>query len=116
MSARRAVDVVRDGDWLVAAWHGEIDMTNAEALEEHTLGYVRNTDAGLTVDLTGVSYLDSAGIRSLVAIRLLLADRQQRPNIRRRYRGPIRLIKAVRGRWGSLQNISSRELLYFLVL
>jgi anti-anti-sigma factor len=78
VSARRAVDVVRDGDWLVAAWHGEIDMTNAEALEERTLGYLRSTDAGLTVDLTGVSYIDSAGIRSLVAIRRLLVDRLQR--------------------------------------
>jgi len=73
-----AVDVVRDGDWLVAAWHGEIDMSNAEALEQDTLGSMRNTDAGLTVDLTGVSYIDSAGIRSLVAIRELLAARQQR--------------------------------------
>src|SRR2546422_9863639 len=78
MNARRVDDVVRDGDWLVAAWHGEIDMSNAEALEQHALGSMRDTDAGLTVDLTGVSYIDSAGIRSLVDLRRLLAARQQR--------------------------------------
>ena len=72
MNAPGAVDVVRDGDWLVAAWHGEIDMTNAEALQQHTLGSMHNTDSGLTVDLTGVSYIDSVGIRSLLAIRRLL--------------------------------------------
>ena len=78
MNGPGAVDVVRDGDWLVAAWHGEIDMTNAEALQRHTLGSMHNTDSGLTVDLTGVSYIDSVGIRSLLAIRRLLAARQQR--------------------------------------
>jgi anti-sigma B factor antagonist len=78
MNVPTAMDVLRDGDWVVAGWHGEIDVANAETIEQQTLGEVRNTDAGLVIDLTEVSYIDSAGIHSLVAIRRLLANRQQR--------------------------------------
>ena len=68
----------RDGDWMVVAWSGEVDMTNASALEGDTLAVMRNTDAGLTVDLSDVGYIDSAGIRSLLNIRRLVIERQQR--------------------------------------
>jgi anti-anti-sigma factor len=73
--------MAREGDWLIVAWPGEIDMTNADSLQAETLGAVRNTDAGVTMDLTGVSYIDSAGIRSLLTIRGLLADRQQQLSV-----------------------------------
>jgi anti-anti-sigma factor len=73
-----AVDLVREGDWLVAGWRGEIDAAGTGALEQETLDAVRSTDAGMTVDLSGVSYIDSAGIHTLVTMRRLLAARQQR--------------------------------------
>lgn len=53
-------------------------MSNAAGLEQAALGAMRNSDNGLTVDLGLVTYIDSAGIRSLLNMRRLLEDRQQR--------------------------------------
>lgn len=78
MSVRSETRITRDGSWVVVAWSGEIDMTNASPLESDTLSVMLNTDAGLTVDLTDVGYIDSAGIRSILNIRRLVAERQQR--------------------------------------
>lgn len=78
MSTLSNEDVEREGKWLTATWHGEIDITNSDALEQASLGALQNTDAGLIVDLTNVTYIDSAGIRSLLTMRRLLAHRQQR--------------------------------------
>lgn len=72
-----AADIEREGDWLVAAWRGEIDMSNARTLERKTLEALLNSDTGLTVDLSGAEYIDSAGIRSLLTIMRLLQERQQ---------------------------------------
>ena len=66
---------------------GEIDMSNVPGLE----AFLReHTDADLTVDLSGVSFLDSAGISTLVAARQAAADaghrlriRGERDNVRR---------------------------------
>jgi anti-anti-sigma factor len=69
-------DIVRDGRWLVATWRGDIDMANATVLEDAALASLENADSGLVIDLTEVSYLDSAGIRSLLNLRRLLAHRQ----------------------------------------
>jgi stage II sporulation protein AA (anti-sigma F factor antagonist) len=72
-----APDVIREGDWLVAQWRGDVDMTNAGLLEQKAISGLLNTDSGLTVDLTGVDYIDSAGIRALLSIRRQLDARQQ---------------------------------------
>ena len=61
----------------MAAWDGEVDMANARLLEQETIAALQNTDAGLTVDLSGVRYIDSAGSRSLLMIGRLLQQRQQ---------------------------------------
>jgi anti-sigma B factor antagonist len=77
-TASEGPEIQRDGDWLIVGWPTEIDMANAEPLQGDTLDGVRNTDNGVVVDLTAVTYIDSAGIRSLLAIKRLLAERQQR--------------------------------------
>jgi anti-anti-sigma factor len=69
-------EILRDDAWLVATWRGDVDMANASRLEEAALESLRNADDGLIVDLTRVSYLDSAGIRALLNLRRLLAHRQ----------------------------------------
>lgn len=76
-SAVRAEWKHKDG-WLMASWHGEMDMSNATALETEALNALENSDFGLVIDLGNVSYVDSAGIRSLLTLRRLLADRQQK--------------------------------------
>lgn len=71
-------DVIREGDWLVAPWHGDVDMTNAGPLEQKAVSNLLNTDSGLTIDLTNVDYIDSAGIRVLLSLRRKLEERQQK--------------------------------------
>ena len=78
MSPNDLVVFTRYGGWIIAAWQGAVDMSNAQQVERQTVRAVSNTDAALTVDLSAVTYLDSAGIRSIINIRSLLAARQQR--------------------------------------
>ncbi len=46
---------------------GEIDMANAATIGREIVGYVRGDD-GVVIDLTAVSFLDSAGVRLLDAL------------------------------------------------
>jgi len=62
---------------VVARVTGEIDLSNAATLERGMLDAVPNTAAGMVVDLTGVSYLDSAGINLLFAVGGDVRARQQ---------------------------------------
>lgn len=71
-------DIIREGDWLLVTWRGEVDMLNAATLEQKAVSALLNADSGLVIDLSGVDYIDSAGIRVLLTIRRLLDDRQQR--------------------------------------
>jgi anti-anti-sigma factor len=76
MEALSKGEILRDGHWLVSTWRGDIDMANAATLEQAALDSLENADSGLIIDLSDVSYLDSAGIRSLLNLRRLLAHRQ----------------------------------------
>jgi anti-anti-sigma factor len=78
VSVEAAAGIHRDGRWVNATWEGDIDMSNATGLEQAALGEMLNSDDGLTIDLGLVTYIDSAGIRSLLNMRRLLEDRQQR--------------------------------------
>jgi anti-anti-sigma factor len=70
---------VEDGDGtVVARITGEIDLSNAPSLERTMLDAVPNTAPGMVVDLSGVSYLDSAGIRMLGEMAERLRWREQR--------------------------------------
>jgi len=68
----------REHSWVTVQWHGDVDMANAKPLRHQTLEAVTNSDLGLIIDLTDVEYIDSAGIRTLIEIRRLLEERQQR--------------------------------------
>jgi len=63
---------------LVAVLTGEIDLSNAVALEER-IAAAGDEAVPLVVDLTAVTFLDSAGVRLLDH---LVAARQPRPAIR----------------------------------
>lgn len=63
------LDVQNDGRQMVAAVKGEVDVSNATELALRLEGAARQAgDAGLTVDLSNLRYLDSSGLRSLVAV------------------------------------------------
>ena len=42
---------------------GEVDLSNAAGVEQAVLAAIDNEATAVTIDLTGVDYLDSAGLR-----------------------------------------------------
>ena len=66
-----------NGEVLTARITGEIDLSNASELEETIVDAVPNTALGMVVDLSGVEYLDSAGLRMLVHLVERFRWRQQ---------------------------------------
>ena len=54
-----------DGELVVIAVHGDIDLDNTRALGEEILTALPNTTVGAVLDLSDVAYLDSAAIRLL---------------------------------------------------
>ena len=66
-----------DGEVLTARITGEIDLSNASELEETIVDAVPNTALGMVVDLSGVEYVDSAGVRMLVHLVERFRWRQQ---------------------------------------
>jgi anti-anti-sigma factor len=61
------VDSVRD-DALSVAVAGEIDMSNAPTVERQILEAIPNHLAEVTVDLSALDYIDSAGLRLLFTL------------------------------------------------
>ena len=54
-----------DGELIVIALHGELDLDNTSVLGEEILRALPNTTVGAVLDLSDVAYLDSAAIRLL---------------------------------------------------
>lgn len=64
-----SMDVQPTDDGAVAAVRGEVDISNAAELSLRLEGAARGAgEAGLTVDLSDLRYLDSSGLRSLVMV------------------------------------------------
>ena len=62
---------------VVATMSGEIDLSNATQITDALLGGVPNEALGLVIDLSDVSYLDSAGVRMLAELDHRLGWRAQ---------------------------------------
>jgi anti-anti-sigma factor len=73
--------VTRRGSICIGQLVGEIDISNAEAVEDALEGAMGNTDAGLILDLSQVTYVDSAGIKVLFRLANRLQTRRQRLRI-----------------------------------
>ena len=67
---------VEDGI-VIASLTGEIDLSNATEITDAVLGSVPNEALGLVIDLSDVSYLDSAGVRMLAELDHRLGWRAQ---------------------------------------
>jgi anti-anti-sigma factor len=65
------------GESLLARVDGELDLSNVPSITRELAGSVPNAALRLVLDLTEVSYLDSAGIGMLYALGRQLRDRQQ---------------------------------------
>lgn len=58
----------RQGDVVIGVLSGEVDLSNAAALERAIAEAVPNGARGLVLDLSALSYLDSSGIRLLLSL------------------------------------------------
>ena len=56
-------DTARAGDHTVLTVHGELDLSNVDALDRHIENAGRR--GGLALDLSGVAYLDSSALRTI---------------------------------------------------
>ena len=71
------VEVRTDPDVVIARLSGDVDLACTSTVAAEVLPAVTNAAAGLVIDLTGVRYLDSAGIQMLFEFaRQLEAGRQ----------------------------------------
>ena len=55
------------GRWEIAV-AGEVDLENAGALEQHLQDVITNRARSVVLDLGGLTYLDSAGLRALFTL------------------------------------------------
>jgi anti-anti-sigma factor len=62
---------------LIAHVTGEVDMSNAEEVGATVVGATPNEAQGVILDLSGVDYLDSAGIYVIYGMRASLQARGQ---------------------------------------
>jgi serine phosphatase RsbU (regulator of sigma subunit)/anti-sigma regulatory factor (Ser/Thr protein kinase)/ABC-type transporter Mla MlaB component len=72
------VDIGGDGSGPHAGVCGPVDITSADRLARQLLSASRGGTLPLTVDLTGVTHLASAGVRALYHVRERLAVHKQR--------------------------------------
>ena len=71
------VHVSGDAVWPLARLTGAVDLSNVEMLTARLEGAVSNRAQGLVIDLSGVTYLDSTGLRLIYRLARRLGDRQQ---------------------------------------
>jgi anti-sigma B factor antagonist len=62
----------------VARLQGEVDASNVKEMGDRLRSLMSNRSVALVIDLSGTTYLDSAGINMLFALAEELRGRQQR--------------------------------------
>ena len=82
------VDTSEDGDMAIVAVQGEVDMSTALEMDAELARLVDAGWANIVVDLAGVSFIDSTGLRVLVmahrrlsGLNGVLALRRPRPRV-----------------------------------
>ena len=71
------VRVEREEKTVVAALTGEVDMSNAASVRLQIAGSVTPDDDALVVDLSDLSFIDSAGLHTLIELGTVLDERRQ---------------------------------------
>ena len=61
------VTVTRDGETVTVAVHGEVDLSTCETLEKALSEAMVTPAARVVVDVDEVGFLDSTGVRALIA-------------------------------------------------
>ena len=72
------VRIEREDQTVVAVLKGEVDMSNAASVRLQIAESVTPDDDALLVDLSELSFIDSAGLHSLIELGTVLEERRQR--------------------------------------
>ena len=59
----------RDGERAIVTVGGEVDLETASQLGEHALEALREVSPHLVVDIAGVTFMDSTGLKVLLSIQ-----------------------------------------------
>ncbi|MGH8894218.1 MAG: STAS domain-containing protein [Actinomycetes bacterium] len=58
----------RLGEWAVVSVAGEVDLGTASQLADHASEALRDVSSHVVLDLAGVSFMDSTGLKVLVSL------------------------------------------------
>jgi anti-anti-sigma factor len=78
VSVGESLDIRTEDGVVIARLVGEIDLSNAKAVGSLIAGAVPNDAAGVVIDLTETTYLDSSGVHLVFDMAERLSGRQQR--------------------------------------
>jgi anti-anti-sigma factor len=76
---------------------GEIDASNAGELADRLRAALNNRSEALVVDLTGTTYIDSAGLNVMFELAVALGERQQQLHLVIAQPSPIARMVAIVG-------------------
>jgi anti-anti-sigma factor len=68
----------REDETVVALLTGEVDMSNAATVRQQMAGSITPDDDAVIVDLSELSFIDSAGLHSLIELGTVLDERRQK--------------------------------------
>ena len=71
------VSVEREDKTVVAVVTGEVDMSNAASVRQQIAESVTPDDDAVIVDLSDLSFIDSAGLHALIELGVVLDERRQ---------------------------------------
>jgi anti-anti-sigma factor len=71
------VRIEREDETVVAVLTGEVDMSNASSVRLQIAESVTPDDDALIVDLSELSFIDSAGLHTLIELGTVLDERRQ---------------------------------------
>jgi anti-anti-sigma factor len=72
------VQIEREDGTIVAIVTGEVDMSNATSVRQQIAGSVTPGDDAVIVDMSELSFMDSAGLHGVIELSTVLAERRQR--------------------------------------
>ena len=68
----------REDETVVAVVTGEVDMSNATSVRQQIAEFVTPDDDAVVIDLSTLSFIDSAGLHSLIELGTVLDERRQK--------------------------------------
>ena len=87
---------------------GELDLTGAPRIEEHVQSALLDGTGAFVLDLSGLTFMDSSGVNTLLRARSLLG-REQRDLVLICPPGPVRRVLELIGVVDVLAPFASRE-------